>query len=152
MTADVAWAATGEHFVTSQILPRVLTFCAVGALAALGSLPLAAAEPAEHAPLPDDPAAQLVARLDLERHKATIKELTRFGDRRQGTDHNRAAIGWIESQLRAYGCADVARLRYTYSPDEKRGPSGPKVEPGMPQGGGRFRGQRGPTGVNNDPQ
>jgi len=90
--------------------------------------------------------------LDLERYKATIKGLTRFGDRRQGTDRNRAAIDWIESQLRAYGCADVARLRYTYSPEQKRNPSGPAVARSMPQGGGRFRGQRGPTGVNDDPQ
>ena len=81
--------------------------CAVSALATLRSHPLAAAEPA--GTLSDDPAAQLVGRLDLERYKATIKGLTRFGDRRQGTDRNRAAIDWIESQLHAYGCADVAR-------------------------------------------
>jgi hypothetical protein len=90
--------------------------------------------------------------LDLERYKATIKGLTRFGDRRQGTDRNRAAIDWIESQLRAYGCADVARLHYTYSPEQKRSPSGPPVARGMPQGGGRFRGQHAPIGVNDDPQ
>jgi hypothetical protein len=64
-----------------------------------------------------------VARLDLERYKATIKGLTRFGDRRQGTDRNRAAVDWIESQLRAYGCTDVARLRYSYAPEQKRTPS-----------------------------
>jgi hypothetical protein len=112
----------------------------------------AAAEPAGAATAAVDPAAQLVARLDLERYKATIKGLTRFGDRRQGTDRNRAAIDWIESQLRAYGCADVARLRYTYTPGGKRNPSGPPVARGAPQGGGRFRGQRGPIGVNDDPQ
>ncbi|HZE46331.1 MAG TPA: hypothetical protein VE087_05595, partial [Xanthobacteraceae bacterium] len=38
-----------------------------------------------------DPIAPLVGRLDLERYKATIKGLTAFGDRRQGTDRNRAA-------------------------------------------------------------
>ena len=32
-----------------------------------------------------DPVAVLVSRLDLERYKATIKGLTQFGDRRQGT-------------------------------------------------------------------
>ena len=126
--------------------------CALSALAALRSQPLAAAEPAGAAPVADDPLAQLVARLDLERYKATIKGLTRFGDRRQGTDRNRAAIDWIEAQLRAYGCADVARLRYTYSPEQRRNASGPAVARSMPQGGGRFRGQRGPTGVNDDPQ
>jgi Peptidase family M28 len=126
--------------------------CIFSALATLRSDLLAAAEPAGTVPAPDDPAAQLVARLDLERYKATIKGLTRFGDRRQGTDRNRAAIDWIESQLRAYGCADVARLRYTYTPEQKRNPSGPPVARGAPQGGGRFRGQRAPIGVNDDPQ
>lgn len=99
-----------------------------------------------------DPAAQLLGRLSLERYKATIKALTRFGDRRQGTDRNRAAVDWIETQLRAYGCAEVSRLRYNYSPAQKPRPSGPPVAPGAAQGGGRFRGQRGPTGVNDDPQ
>src|SRR5688500_10866318 len=31
----------------------------------------------------------LVSRLDLERYKATIKALTQFGDRREGTARNR---------------------------------------------------------------
>ena len=61
---------------------------------------------------PDPIIAQLVGRLDLERYKATIKGLTRFGDRRQGTDRNRAAVDWIEAQLRSYGCSNVARLKY----------------------------------------
>ena len=126
--------------------------CALAALATLRSHPLAAAAPAAGATAADDTAAALVARLDLERYKATIKGLTRFGDRRQGTDRNRAAIDWIESQLRAYGCADIARLRYTYTPEQKPKPSGPSVARGAPQGGGRFRGQRGPIGVNEDPQ
>ena len=126
--------------------------CALSALATLGSHPLAAAEPSKAVPISDDPIARIVGRLDLERYKATIKGLTRFGDRRQGTDRNRAAIDWIESQLRGSGCTDIARLRYTYSPEQKRKPSGPPVSPGAPQGGGRFRGQRGPIGVNEDPQ
>jgi hypothetical protein len=113
---------------------------------------VAAAEPAAADPGLDDPTSQLVARLDLERYKATIKGLTRFGDRRQGTDRNRDAIEWIEAQLRAYGCADVTRLHYTYSPEQKRSRSGPQVARGAPQGGGRFRGPRAPTGVNDDPQ
>jgi Peptidase family M28 len=126
--------------------------CAFSALATPRSDPLAAAEPGTAVSAADDPVAELVARLDLERYKATIKGLTRFGDRRQGTDRNRAAIDWIESQLRAYGCADIARLRYTYTPEQKPRPSGPPVARGAPQGGGRFRGQRGPIGVNVDPQ
>ena len=50
------------------------------------------------------PAVALVERLDLERYKATVKGLTQFGDRRQGTDRNRAAVDWIEAQLKSYGC------------------------------------------------
>jgi Peptidase family M28 len=136
--------------VNSIALRRVTSLGALSALIAL-SLPLAAAQPGAAASPANDPVAQLAARLGLERYKATIKGLTRFGDRRQGTDRNRAAIDWIESQLRAYGCGDVARLRYSYSPEQKRNPSGPPVAHGMPQGGGRFRGQLGPTGVNDDP-
>ena len=131
---------------------RVAILCALSLLGSLAALPLSAAEPPGAAGPANDPVAALVARLSLERYKATIKALTRFGDRRQGTDRNRAAVDWIESQLRAYGCGDVARLRYDYSPQEKRTRSGPQVAPGAPQGGGRFRGQRGPIGVNKDPE
>jgi hypothetical protein len=132
--------------------PRIMTLCGLSVLAMLASLPLLAAEPSRAAPAPSDPVAQLVARLDLERFKATIKGLTRFGDRRQGTDRNRAALDWIESQLRAYGCTDVARLTYSYSPDQKARPSGPSVASDTAKGGGRFRGQRAAIGVNDDPQ
>ncbi|HEV2286975.1 MAG TPA: M28 family peptidase [Steroidobacteraceae bacterium] len=135
----------------SSVLSRVLIGGVSGALALSAAMRLAAAEPAAPAAPADDPLAQLTARLDLERYKATIKGLTRFGDRRQGTRRNRDAIDWIEAQLRAYGCADVARLRYTYAPEQKHNPSGPPVARGAPQGGGRFRGERAPTGVNNDP-
>ena len=138
--------------MTTQVLARGVLFCALSALVTLIAHPIGAAEPAGAATNPDDPAGQLVARLDLERYKATIKGLTRFGDRREGTDRNRAAIDWIESQLRAYGCEDVARLHYTYSPEQKPNLSGPRVAPGAPPGGGRFRGERGPTGVNVDSQ
>lgn len=130
----------------------VLQALAASVVALLVFRPLAAAQPAPTASASGDAAAQLVARLDLDRYKATIKGLTRFGDRRQGTDRNRAAVDWIESQLRAYGCADITRLRYSYAPGEKRNPSGPPVAKGAPQGGGRFRGQRGPTGVNDNAQ
>ena len=136
--------------MSSKVLSRVLLGCALSAMVRLSSV--AAAEPAAADPGLDDPTSQLVARLDLERYKATIKGLTRFGDRRQGTDRNRDAIEWIEAQLRAYGCADVTRLHYTYSPEQKRSRSGPQVARGAPQGGGRFRGPRAPTGVNDDPQ
>jgi ferredoxin-NADP reductase len=67
------------------------------------------------ATLADDPVKELVGRLDLEKYKATIKSLTQFGDRRQGTDRNRAAIDWIEAQLKSYGCP-TERLKYEYNP------------------------------------
>ena len=96
----------------------------------------------------DDVVATLVGRLDLERYKATIKGLTRFGDRRQGTERNRQAIDWIEAQLEGYGCVNTARLRYDFQP-------APPNAAGRGRGGrGRGappRGFRGPTGVNNDP-
>src|SRR3712207_2947593 len=61
----------------------------------------------------------LVGRLDLERYKATIKGLTQFGDRRQGTDRNRAAVDWIEAQLKSYGCTNTERVTYDYQPPER---------------------------------
>ena len=63
----------------------------------------------------DDFVKLLVGRLELERYKATIKTLTQFGDRRQGTDRNKAAINWIETQLKNYGCIPE-RFTYTYMP------------------------------------
>ena len=68
------------------------------------------------APAPDDPIKTMVGRLDLEKYKATIKGLTQFGDRRQGTERNRKAIDWIEAQLKASGCTNTERITYTYTP------------------------------------
>jgi len=106
---------------------------------------------------PPDPVAQLVARLDLEQYKATIKGLTQFGDRRQGTDRNRNAVNWIEAQLRSYGCADIGRIKYEYqppSPPSSDGRGGQGVRPvrdtTRASGGGRYRGIRARTGVNTD--
>src|ERR671923_2623286 len=100
--------------------------------------------PAQDSTTAPDPIAQLVARLDLERFKATIKGLTRFGDRRQGTDRNRAAVDWIEAQLRSYGCSDVSRLKYDYEPPSQavRTPR----DTTRAAGGGRSRGIRAHTG------
>src|SRR5256714_5322590 len=92
-------------------------------LAALGTPVDARAQAASAPAAAQDPIAQLVARLDLEQYKATIKGLTQFGDRRQGTDRNRAAVNWIEAQLRSYGCADIARLQYDYQPPPSRAPA-----------------------------
>src|SRR5436309_11494612 len=101
-----------------------------------------------------DPAADtvkvLVERLDLEKYKATIKGLTQFGDRRQGTDRNRAAVDWIEAQLKSYGCP-TERIKYEYSPPPQQTGGRGRGTTGLAQGGGRPRGIRAPTGVNTDP-
>ena len=108
-----------------------------------------------------DPAKILVDRLDFDRYKATIKGLTQFGDRRQGTDRNRQAIDWIEAQLKSYGCANTERLKYSYQPpnpdprttgaNTAGGPGTPTPATATSVGGGRPRGMRVRTGVNNDP-
>src|ERR1700677_4664286 len=67
------------------------------------------------APAVDDPIKTIVGRLDLQKYKATVKGLTQFGDRRQGTDRNRAAVDWIEAQLKSYGCTNTERTRYDYT-------------------------------------
>ncbi len=75
----------------------------------------------------------LVERLDLERYRTTINGLTQFGDRRQGTDRNRAAVDWIEAQLKSYGCTNTERLTYIYPPPP---PPAPTVPVGTPRGPG----------------
>ena len=98
----------------------------------------------------------LVARLDLQQYKATVKGLTQFGDRRQGTDRNRAAVDWIEAQLKSYGCTNTERIRYEFT--------GQQVKPGAPptpqyrtgagaasRAGYPVKGTVTPTGVNMDP-
>ena len=112
------------------------------------------------APAPPDLVRPLVERLNLEKYKATIKGLTAFGDRRQGTKRNRDATDWIEAQLRSYGCQNIGRIVYTYTspaPNPNAGRGGGQRPPADPnaiptaQGGGRPRGVRAPTGVNTDP-
>jgi hypothetical protein len=106
-----------------------------------------------------DPVKALVGRLDLERYKATIKALTQFGDRLQGTDRNRAAVDWIEAQLRSYGCTNTERVKYVYNPAPPQGqsqqgaatPPGPviasgEIRPGT--GGSRLRGVTRPATPN----
>ena len=100
-------------------------------------------------PAAPDPVTTLVERLDLEKYKATIKGLTQFGDRRQGTDRNRAAVDWIEAQLKSYGCP-TDRIKYVYDPPPAGGGRG-RPNTGLAVGGGRPRGDKIPTGVNTDP-
>ncbi len=93
-----------------------------------------------------DPIKTMVDRLDLERYKATIKGLTQFGDRRQGTDRNRAALDWIEAQLKSYGCTNTERITYTYPSPEATDPEAPARGAGAGgQRGGRGRGAGDPT-------
>jgi hypothetical protein len=106
----------------------------------------------------------LIGRLDLEKYKATVKGLTQFGDRRQGTERNRKAVDWIEAQLKSYGCP-TERLKYEFNPAPstgrgrggrggRGGPPNPVIASGevrLGPGGSRYRGITRPTGVNNDP-
>ena len=138
---------------------------ALGLVATLGaSHPAAAQSSSTFLPASDtalDAVKDLVGRLDLEKYKATIKGLTRFGDRRQGTDRNRQAVDWIEAQLKSYGCQDIGRIKYDYQPPPPRTttaagapaggrPGGAGANRGQAQGGGRIRGVRTRTGVNTD--
>ncbi|MDC8771415.1 M28 family metallopeptidase [Roseateles albus] len=118
-----------------------------------GSMAFAQVQPAPLA-ASADPVAALVSQLDLEKYKATIKGLTQFGDRRQGTERNRKALDWIEAQLKSYGCSNTERLQYQYTEPAKRTPAAPQpARAGGPagQGGSTLFGQRAPTGVNTDP-
>ena len=106
-------------------------------------------------PVPD--VAALVGRLDLERYKATIKALTQFGDRLQGTERNRKAVDWIEAQLRLYGCP-TERVRYVQPPPVPAAPVAARQGGAAPQstapravGGGRPRGTRLAAAPNVDP-
>jgi hypothetical protein len=123
-----------------------------------------ASEPRPSQPQPPQPDPQLealVGRLDLERYKATVKGLTQFGDRRQGTERNRKAVDWIEVQLQSYGCT-TERLAYEYrapQPDGRgrgrgrgQGPQDPVIASGEMRtgpGGSRLRGITRPAGSPN---
>ena len=117
-------------------------------------------------PQATDPIAELVSRLSLEGYKKTLKGLTQFGDRRQGTSRNRNALDWIEQELSSYGCEDIQRITYQYNP-EPRAPRSRKpletdpsklVTPtggavgrnGSGPGGASIYGYRAETGVNRD--
>ena len=119
----------------------------------------------------DDPVATLISRLVLDNYKATLKGLTQFGDRRQGTQRNRDAVDWIEAQLQSFGCTNTERITYMYDPEPRpntgqRRPAGPRAPQAAPDlttptgglvgrragsaGGSMIFGHRGPTGVNRD--
>lgn len=155
--------------ISSLPLPS-LAFLTIGVITATAASSPLVAQPQVIRNTPvvidsSDPVALMVAQLDLDRYKATIKGLTQFGDRRQGTKRNRDAVDWIETQLKSYGCTNTERITYEYNPPSfatppanapARGaaPSGQAAprRTGNPtaQGGGRPRGVRTRTGVNSD--
>ncbi|HEX6053029.1 MAG TPA: M28 family peptidase, partial [Gemmatimonadaceae bacterium] len=140
----------------------ILTACSLAAT--LGAPVLAQSGNApSRADSANDPVRTLVSRLELERYKATIKGLTQFGDRRQGTERNRKAVDWIEAQLKSYGCTNTERLEYEYNPPPQQQRTltaadsaeiaarrAERARSTQASGGGRYRGVRARTGVNND--
>ena len=92
--------------------------CVNSLFAAASGLLLAATSSAAQtttaSPSAADPIRVMVGRLDLERYKAILRGLQRFGDRRQGTSRNRAAVDWIEAQLKSYGCTNTERITYDF--------------------------------------
>jgi len=117
------------------------------------------AQPRATAPPPDPNIKAMVERLELDKYKATIKELTQFGDRRQGTDRNKAALDWIEAQLKSYGCTNTERITYNYVPDAARAAREDSARirgttrmrlPTTAPGGAKLRGNVAPIGVNVD--
>ena len=92
-----------------RALSATLVFCSVFARFLEAQIP----PPAATLTLVPDPVKTLVDRLDLEQYKVNIKGLIQYGDRRQGTERNRAAIDWIETQLKGYGCVNTERIKYT---------------------------------------
>ncbi len=119
------------------------------------------------APAADETVSALVGRLDLDRYKATIKGLTAFGDRRQGTQRNREAVDWIEAQLKSYGCTNTGRIQYVYNAPTRTAGAGrggrgavgrgqgaaaqPDPHKRRGQGGSTIFGNTARTGVNTDP-
>ena len=112
-----------------------------------------------HGPVPPaaaaDPISSLVGQLDLEKYKATIKSLTRFGDRRQGTEAT-VRRSTDRSATEIYGCANTKRLQY--STRKRRRRSRPSARPAFRAARRRSTGpgrqhpvrHRIATGVNND--
>jgi len=125
----------------------IVASCWFGALAGVAAAQEQEPVSATAAAARQDPAIKaLVDRLDLEKYKATIKGLTQFGDRRQGTDRNRAALNWIEAQLKSYGCTNTERITYTYPSAAASDPNAPARGTGAGRGGRGRGGETGPAG------
>lgn len=139
--------------------PLIMSLLSLSTFVSLGAL----------AQTDDDPIRELVSRLELESYKDTIKGLTQFGDRRQGTQRNRDAVDWIEQQLIAIGCDNVERMQYVFdpeptpprpaapttgttttAPDLTTDTGGAVGRNGNGPGGSSIFGYRAPTSVNRD--
>jgi hypothetical protein len=93
---------------------------------------------------PDPGIATMVSRLTLDHFKSTLKGLTQFGDRRQGTKRNQDAVDWIAAQLKSDGYDNVERVTYTFpSATRPCGPSVPVTADAAASARGRGAGQRG---------
>src|SRR6516164_1595167 len=128
----------------------------IGSVIACAALLHAQNQAPAQPPVADDPIKTLVGRLDLEKYKATIKGLTQFGDRRQGTQRNRDAVNWIQKQLESYGYTNAERIKYDPPvPTRECGPSVPASvvqarEGGAGRAGGAAAGRGGGRGGNPD--
>ncbi|HET9768389.1 MAG TPA: M28 family peptidase [Thermoanaerobaculia bacterium] len=143
-----------------------LALVAVTLLVTLDRAPASGQQAASATDPRDATVKTLIDRLDLEKYKATIRGLTAFGDRRQGTERNRKAVDWIEARLQSYGCA-TDRVKYVYSTPPppagtppaaaaaQQAPFEPVIGSGevrLGPGGSRYRGTQRRTGVNEDPE
>lgn len=147
-------------FIRSRLVTAILIVVSAGVLTARQTQPQmppagAVLGPVVQQPIAPDDVRTLVGRLDLERYKATIKGLTQFGDRREGTERNRKAVDWIEAQLKGYGC-ETARITYdpaNPAPRETEEAAGRGQAQGRGGGGrGRGRGAQTPgAGTPEDP-
>jgi hypothetical protein len=99
------------------------------------AVPAGAAQGGQAAANAQDPViVELVKRYTLDNFKGTLKGLTQFGDRREGTQRNRDAVQWIGAQLKSYGCEPVFM---EYTPPSRGGGGG---------GGGQRAGGQGAQG------
>ena len=150
---------------TTRLSPTIL--CLTLAVLLVGAPPIAGQNAGDQ----NDPIRRLVSRLTLDQYKTTLKGLTQFGDRRQGTQRNRDAVDWIEAQLQAVGCTNTERITYEYTSPPPRNPGagagrggGAAATPpdlttptgglvgrnGNGPGGSSIYGYRARTGVNRD--
>jgi hypothetical protein len=109
-----------------------------------GGQPQGAQQPNPNAP--DPVIVELVNRYTLDNFKSTLKGLTQFGDRRQGTQRNRDAVQWIAAQLKSYGCEPEIMMYTPPSPGGGGGRQGGGQGRAGQAGGGQQAGRGGQAG------